>query len=162
MANKKFSTELEFDTAFRKAKPEFFYSGLVYFHKVKTDEGYVAEEAGIHYNAEFDQTQFLADAYSGLAYLPFSEMPEEPTDLERKVPEEGFMKEGELHETKTTGKEEKPFKQPKKAATKKKTEPVVDTVAKTAEIASQEINEENHQKENGESVISPVVATDDK
>lgn len=108
MAQQEFLSELDFDTQYRKAKPEFYYDGIVYYHKVKYDEGYVAEEAGIHFNQAFDQTQFTQDAFHGLAYLPAGEIPEEDDYLARKAPVDGISKEGQVIETAGTENEEKP------------------------------------------------------
>lgn len=170
MAKTEYLSELDFDTQYRKAQPDFFYSGLVYYHKVKYPEGYVAEEAGIHQDAAFDEAQFKQDAYAGLAYLPVEEMPEqeapftftteEGITVNRTVPEDGIMKEGQLIEGKTEGKPGKPLKQPKKSAKKGERKEVA-KVKKTAEIPSQELVQEKQQEANGEATVSPIAGNHD-
>lgn len=107
MAKTEFLSELDFDTAYRVAKPEFYFPGIIYYHKVEYAEGFVAEEAGIHYNENFDQTQFVQDATHGLAYLPAGEIPEQDEYTARKAPVDGISKEGQIIET-APAEEEKP------------------------------------------------------
>lgn len=116
---KEFLSELDFDTQYRQAKPEFYFDGIIYYHKVKYAEGYKAEEAGIHQTQAFDQTQFVLDAQHGLAYLPAGEIPEQPSSFDRQVTVDGIMKEGQVVETYSEDEQEIKKSKPKKSAAKK-------------------------------------------
>lgn len=99
MANEKqYLSELDFDNQYRPASADMYQEGMVYFHKVKYPEGYVAEEAGIHENLEFDRVQFTEDAFKRLAYLPASSFTEE-TRTAKEIAEsrisETIIKEGQ-------------------------------------------------------------------